>query len=289
MNRSSLARALDWDDPGTHVPKIRAFQTIFVCVLAAEYWARAIPKWEQLSTLYTTSLGVSTLLAVAVLGTPWKRLAFLGLAVTQAAVVWAEFPAAGNHAYLELFLCLLCAALDGREPDDQRLFLRAVRWMVCVIFVYGGLQKWIHGYYSHGQFLAFSLLTESFRPVLRPLLPADEFARLVAYTGQPGSGPYLVSSPLFLIFSHGVYLVEIALAPLLLLPATRVFGLFAAIGFMAGIEAAARELFFGLVFVNAILCFARTDLNRRLIPVFVSVLIVLLLIRAGVLPEMTFY
>ena len=55
------------------------------------------------------------------------------------------------------------------------------------------------------------------------------------------------------------------------------------------IQAGARELFFGLLFTNAMLLFVRSDLNRRLVPLFAAVLVGLALVRFGVLPEMVFY
>ncbi len=38
---------------------------------------------------------------------------------------------------------------------------------------------------------------------------------------------------------------------------------------MAVIECAARELFFGALFINLLLLFPRRDLNSRLLPLFV--------------------
>ncbi len=280
---------LDGDDAGTRAGKMRAFAIVLALIIGTEYWARAIPKWGALAPLYSVSLGLATLLCLAALSERFRRPAFAALALVQAVVIWQEFPAAGNHAYLELVFCLLCAGLRAERDDEQVLFLRAVRWIVCLVFFYGGLQKLVHGYWAQGMFLAFSLSFESFRGALRFLLPADELTRLAALRGEVGDGPYLVASPLFVALSHATYLVEMALAPALAWARTRALAVGAALAFLFAIELGAREVFFGLAVANAILLLLRGDLHRRLIPLFAALLALLLLVRVGVLPDVVFY
>jgi hypothetical protein len=290
LSADRILRVLDDDDASWRFAKIRAFEIIFALILVTEYWARAIPKWDGLTQLYTVSLAVVSVLSLAALTMRARTIAFAGLALTQAVVLWREFPAAGNHAYLELVFCLLCALLDPRQAEEQKLFLRAARAIVCIVLFYGGVQKMVHGYYSHGQYLAFSIgASPSFRGLLEHLMPAAELERLAAYKGEIGDGPYLVASGLFVALSRAVYLAEMALAVLLVVPATRRLGVWGATLFVVAIEIGAREVFFGLVFVNALLLFLRTDLNRKLIGAFAALLAALLLIRVGVLPEVVFY
>jgi hypothetical protein len=290
---SWTARALnllDGDLVAQRSSKIRAFEIIFVMILVTEYWARAIPKWGGLSGVYVVSLALATVLGPLALAWPTRRAAFAALAATHAVIVWREFPAAGNHAYLELILCALAAFLDPRRPQEQTLYLRSVRWLVCIVLFYGGVQKAVHGYYWRGQFLLYSLgATPWFAAVFRPLIRDADFVRLAAYKGEVGDGPYLVDGIGFAAFSNAVYLLEIALVPLLLIPRTRKLGVLATVAFLAAIEVGARELFFGLVYINAVLLFWPSDLNRRLIGVFAAVLAALMLVRVGVLPEMVFY
>lgn len=280
---------LDDDADATRRARIDAFSVILALLIGTEYWARALPKWDGLAPLYVASLAAATLLCTAALVVPWRRAAFAGLALTQAVVIWQEFPAAGNHAYLELVFCLLCAVLDPHRSGEQILFVRAVRWLVAVVFFYGGLQKLVHGYWAHGEYLAFSLTSPSFAAVLGPLLPPDELARLLAFTGAVGDGPYRVASPLFVAVSQATVLAELALAPALLWRRTRTAAVAAALVLLCAIEAGAREVFFGLVFANAILLFLRGTLHRRLVPVFAIVCTLLLLVRLGVLPDVVFY
>jgi hypothetical protein len=280
---------LDGDDPGTQLSKVRAFEWIFVLIVCTEYLARAALKSNDLGLNYWVSLPLICALAVVALSARWGRLAFVGLAIAQTVRICNEFPAAGNHSYLELLLCLLCASLNVRDREERKLFLRAVRWMTCVVFFYAGVQKLVHGYYFRGQLLLYSIGIEAFRPVLHLLLPHDDFVRLSQYHLQAGDGPFLVSSSLIVVLSNATYIIEIGLAVLLLLRRTRQLAVIGAIVFLVGIEAAAREFFFGLIYINMLLLFLERDVNRRLVGVFGVILGCLLLVRLKVLPQVIFY
>lgn len=285
----SVLAFLDGDDPGTELSKVRAFEWILVLIVCAEYWSRATPQFNDLGLNRWVSLSLVSALAAATFSDRWGRAAFVGLAVTQLVRIWNNFPGGGNHAYLELLLCILCAALNVRAPEERRLFLRAVRWMTCVVFFYAGVQKVVHGYYFRGQLLAYSMGIEAFRPVLHLLLPHDDFVRLSQYHLQAGDGPYLISSPLVILLSNVTYVIEMALPALLVLRRTRQLAVVGAIVFLAGIEAAAREFFFGLIYLNMLLLFLERAVNRRLVGVFAAVLACLLLVRFKILPEVIFY
>jgi hypothetical protein len=271
------------------VAAVRAFETTFVLVLLTEYWLRAVPRWGQLAPAYYGHLALGTVLCAAALHVAWRRVALAGLAVGHAVLVWREFPATGNHAYLEVLLCLLGAFLVVDDPAERRLHVRAVRWMVVAIFTWSGVQKLVHGYWVHGQYLAYALDTAGFRPVLGLLLRPEELTRLAGYRGAVGDGPYLVESWRLLAVSNGTWLVEMALGPLLVWRRTRVAAAVAGLGLLVGIEVGAREVFFGLVFANAILTFLPPAAHRRAVVPAVLVLLALTLSRLGILPEATFY
>ena len=279
---------LDNDDLPGAARRIRAYEAIFVAALVAEYWCRALPKWGLLAPNYYVSLAVASLLGPVALLPRWRQMAFAALAVGHGSVVWNEFPAAGNHAYLEVYFCALAAMIDLREEREQVLYLRAVRWMVVVILFFSGVQKVVHGYYFGGEHLAFSLWIESFRPVLRPLMSAEEFQRILAYSQQVGDGPYRVDSIPLLLISNAVWMLEIALAPLLLVRRTRLLAVLLAMGLLLAIELGARELFFGMVFVNAILFFAPARWHERAMIPLIVFCGVLLLMAVGILPGMRF-
>ena len=282
-------RLIDDADGTDQVARARAFELILILVVGTEYWLRAVPKWGQLTPAYYGHLAVATLCCLAALHLPWRRAALAVLAVSHAGLVWREFPSAGNHAYLETLFLGLAAFLRTSDQAEARIFVRAVRWMVVIIFFYSGLQKLLHGFWVHGQYLAFSLDSAGFRPLLRLLLSPDEYDRLAALGGQPGDGSYRVTSWPLLAVSNGTWLAEMALAPLLVWRRTRLAAAVLGLLLLSGIELGAREVFFGFIFVDATLCFFPARFHRLAVPVIALALLALTLSRLGLLPEATFY
>lgn len=287
MNR--LLAWLDGDASDDPLPHLRLFARVFVLVLGAEYWARAIPTWSQLAPLYVWALGTVTVGCAATFVPGLARPAFALLAATHAAVIAAEFPATGNHAYLELYALLLLALLRPADPAEGRVLRRSLCWLVCLVLFASGLQKIAHGYYFQGQYLAYSLWIESFRPVLAPLFRPDEYARLTAFPADLGSGPFLVTSPAVLAVSNLVYATELLLPVLLLWPPTRTLGVAGTLAMLAGIEVAAREVFFGLVFANGVLLFLPRAAPAGVVLAVAAFLAWLLLGAIGVVPAMVYH
>jgi hypothetical protein len=292
LGAGRFAFALGWLGGGeswVRAAQVVAFERIVLLVIGVEYWCRGLARWNDLSTAYVASLGAATVLCVAGLVTPCRRVAFGALAAIHATVVWNEFPATGNHAYLEVMLCLLGAFLDPRVESDRVLFVAAGRWLAVVILFYSGLQKLVHGYYFHAEYFAFSLWIESFRTVFQWLLPADELRRLTAFAGNPGDGPYAVRSPLVVAIANLTWIAEMTLAPALLCRRTRPFAIAAAVALIVGIELAAREAFFGLLYVNLILLFLDRPWHPKVVAPVAALLAMLLAIRLGWLPPVVFY
>lgn len=285
-------RRLAWlgrGDPAVQQAQVLAFERIVLLVIGVEYWCRGLARWNDLSPAFVASLGGATGLCLLALWAPLRRPAFLGLASVHAFVVWSEFPAAGNHAYLEVMLCALAALLDPREESDRILYVAAGRWLAVVILFYSGLQKLVHGYYFHAEYFAFSLWIESFRSIFRPLLPAAEYQRLTAFTGAPGDGPYVVRSAVVVALSNLTWIAEMLLAPALLWVTTRRLAVVLAIALIVAIELAAREAFFGLLYVNLILLFLDSRLHPKLVAPVAALLAALLMVRLGWLPPLVFY
>ena len=233
------------------------------------------------------ALGTATALGAA--AALWRdRRVFFGFALLQTWYVCYYFPLTGNHRYLEVLLAVLLGMFDERNAVERRLLLRAVRWTVVVVLFYSGLQKLTHGYFIDGQFLAWSLWRDSFRTALAPLLPADELVRLTGYGALPGDGPYRVVSPLFVMLSNGVWLAEISLALALFLRPRPVAWVLACV-FMVGTQVVARELFFGIEFIAAILLFARRNVLSPIVRPVAVLLVLGILVRLGWLPQVIFH
>ena len=298
MQETGLGRLfaiVDGDDPALRARRLRAFEAIFALVVGVETWLRALSSVGPLQPVDRALLAVVTPACVAIVvsaaAPAWRlrRPAFALIALCLASLLWREFPASGNHAYLELAVCLLGSLLSLDSPEEQLLELRAVRWMAVVIFFYSGLQKLVQGYYLHGEYLAFSFGSTSFRPVLALLADSGEIARLAALRGDVGDGPYRLGNAALLAASNATWILEIAIAPALCWRRTRSLAVGVALAFLLGIEAAAREAFFGLVFADAILLFARRDQHARALPLVAALLALLALIRLGIVPEVTFH
>lgn len=266
-----------------------AFQRVLALVVAAEYWTKTIRDRAQFESVDGVVLALVTVLAAAVFFGRFRRAAFAGLALLQAWWIGRFFPLAGNHRYLELILAVVFSALDGRCDEHRKLQMRAVRFMVVVVLFYSGLQKLVWGYWTRGQFLAFALGHEPFSSMLGRLVPTNELARLTAYSGAIGDGPFLPEAPLLIAASNLVWIAEIGIALLLLLPATRRRTWPIACLLVICIEFVARELMFGVEFCAALALFARADrLTRWVVPIAVF-LGWLVLVRLGLLPEVLFY
>jgi hypothetical protein len=270
-------------DPG------RSFQVILALVIFAEYWTKALQTWALVEAADVLALAIVSLLLAEVVHGRWRRSAFLGFALLQAWYVWTYFPLTGNHRYLELVLAGLFALLDDRKEDERRLLLRSLQWIFVVVLFYGGLQKVVHGYYFHGQFLSYSLWRVGFHAALGPLLPAQEFERLTSYAAAVGDGPYIVTSPVFLIVSNAVWFFEIALALMLCFRTTRRHAWLPGLLFVIAMEVVAREFMFGTEMACAMLLFARGDLMRRAILPVSILLAALVLMRAGLIPAFLFH
>lgn len=284
-----IAALVDGDERRVRARRLASFEQAFALVVGVEYWLRALPRWQGLTPLYFVLLAVATPACLAIVCRVARRAAFVVLAAAHAVLVWAEFPSTGNHAYLELVLCLFAAFLSPDDEGESLLYLRALRWIVVIVLFYSGVQKLVHGYWVGGEYLAFSLSSETYRNALGWLVAPGELARLAALRGEVGDGPYRVAGLPLRLAANATWSAEIALAPALCWRRTRPFALVAALVLVALIEVAAREVFFGLVFSIALLAFARHDLSTPTRVPVAALLLVLLLSQAGLAPELVFY
>lgn len=277
------------DAAGDRATGLRAFETILIVTIAAESWLRAASRFGETATAYRAQLVLISLGCLLAMRVAHRRMAFGVLALCLTVLAWGSFPATGNHVYLEIVLCLLAATLRVAVTREQGTYQSAVRWLVIVVLFWSGLQKLAHGYWVHGQYLAFSLSRPTFEPVLALLASPDELSRISSLRGEVGDGPYLASSPTLLAASNLVWTTELLLGPLLFWPRTRHVAAIATLVLIALVEIGAREAIFGLLFANATLLYLPAALHRRAIVVVGAALAAMLLSRLGVLPHVTFY
>ena len=277
-------------DRGGQAAIVRAF-TLFLLahvVVRTLQWTVEADDWLAARWLLTAALAGCALVA-------WRRPARARAAVTAAWVVLAvkfvaTFPTTSNHFLIE-FLCVgLVALCDPGDGDERALLLSGARWLTVIVFFYTGLQKVLYGTYFDAQFLGLTIGHKpSFAWLFGLVLPADELARLVAlHPLAPGAGPFAIRSSLALAMSNAVWIFELVTPALLVWRRTRPWAATAAVVVISAIEAGARELLFGVLFVNLLLLFYARPVNRAVLPASLAILAVLAGVRLGLLPEFWF-
>jgi hypothetical protein len=192
----------------------------------------------------------------------------------------AIFPDSSNHFFLEI-MCLLFASVARLDREEEAsVFVRGVRWLPVLVFVWSGINKAVYGTYFNGAYLGSILAHGGFASVFGWLMSGQELQALLS--AQP-PGPYAFASPLALAASNAVWLGEIAAGILMLVPRWRGAGAALGLLVLAGIQLGARELMFGMLMLNILACFGPVAWSRRLLPVSAVVYALLLAVRiAGV-------
>ncbi len=252
-------------DGGESEAKARGYFFVLVVIYATECLSIAIRQrgsWIP-STWIEVTL-VPLLLAFCALSGRRQITAAALFGVVLFRVV-TTFPEGANHAYMLTLLFGLFACFDLQDPTERAWLLATAKWTLIVILFYSGLQKLLYGYYSHGEYFAYSIARyEHFRQFFSLLLPSQEIARLSTLRLENGAGPFRLHSNFGVLLSRGAYTAELILPFLLLHHRTRMLGVVGSILMIAVIEAAAREFSFGLQFVNLTLLFTVGRVNDRL-------------------------
>jgi hypothetical protein len=287
------ARVLSLTDDGDrahHAAIVRAFTLFLLAHVTVRtlLWAHRADDWLAGRYLLAAGLAGCALLA-------WRRperarAAATGAWALLAIKLVASFPITSNHFFIEFLCVALLVLCDPRDGAQRALLLEAARWLTVIVLFYTGLQKVLYGTYFDAQFLGLSIGHKpTFAWLFAWLVPADEIARLQAlHPLAPGNGPFAIRSPLALAAANGVWLFEMLAAPALVWRRTRPIAAVAALVVVACIEAGARELLFGLVFVNLLLLFFAHPVNRTLLPASLGALAALVASRLGLLPRFFF-
>jgi hypothetical protein len=295
-----LLRTTGDDAPHVARSKLRSYGRFLGLLVATEAWhALHYPAYRENVALHVAIALVLSTCAALLFWKPAERAAALVAVAALFVDLVSVFPENANHQYLGLVtmgLLALPRREGGREagPADPeareaRLVLQALRWLIPIGFFWAGVQKAFHGYWFGGEFLAVRIATDpTFANALGVFLSSDELARLTSLVPGYGVGPYRVDEPLFRLLSNGTWIAELALAPLLLVPRTRLFAATSVVLFLLVVELAARELFFGLTMTALALLYTRGDANRIALPCFAAVLFYLLATSAGWLPGFSF-
>lgn len=190
------------------------------------------------------------------------------------------YPDVSNHYLVEVLCVGVFALVDLEREEERDLCLRALCWLAAIVLFMSGLQKLLHGAYFEGEYLAYMVSsTDRFRDFFAPMLSSADLAHLDSLRGAidavpfqldrpvgPLPGPYRVESTPFLLASNAVWIAEMVVPLGLLWRRTRPVALLAAVLLMVGIVASSREFFFDTLFLNLLLLFARSAVNRKILP-----------------------
>jgi len=257
---------------------IGAFRLFLLAHVATRLWFWIFPVRDDLTAVRIALAAAGILALVAGFVPAYARAGTMLAAAALWVKLFLSFPTASNHSFIEIVFMTLLALFDLRSEDGRALFLQAGRWMIVIIFFYTGLQKVLYGTYFDGQFLGIEMVTQpKFTALFEWLLPEAEFGRLMALDPDDvGSGPYSVDNGLFLAMSNFVWIFELFAPLLLLVKRTRTAATLAIVAFTAAIQFGAREMMFGLLFINLALLFAPRPWNRWLLPVSLAAYAVLI-------------
>jgi hypothetical protein len=271
--------------------RMRAFGLIFFILYGSEILAKAAQRLDGagMAPVDWVEIGGISAGAVLLMRERWRQAGYGLVACVAIVRLGYGFPMSGNHAYLHATILGMLALFDPKEPEERAWQAGGLKWMLLVILFYSGLQKLLHGHYFRGEFFAYTISeSASFRHFMRWVLPAEEIDRIMRYGWETGSGPYRLYSPMGLFLSRAAFLGEILLPAIVFVKRTRSLGIIATALFIVGIELAARELFFGMIFLNMLLLFGPARLHLRLTWVFAALSVGLILSRAGILPGFHF-
>ncbi|MDF1667421.1 MAG: hypothetical protein P1V97_37090 [Planctomycetota bacterium] len=185
------------------------------------------------------------------------------------------FPSWANHEFLEFLLLFGLAFSDHSQLEDRTNCLCFARWLAVIVFFSSGVQKLLYQSYFRGSFLGVTIARGGkLSDFFQYLLTKEEFERLLSLGGVEGTGPYAIDSSLFLVLSNFVYLSEIGLAILLLIPGkARLIGVWGSVFLILGIELGAREIVFGCLILFLVIQFSSEKINRISYPILLSILI----------------
>ena len=266
-------------------PKLAAFIAIFAVHCAFREWTSLfdVNAPVPFSEASDRILPLAIIFSVCAVGCLLERTRGASLAVVVVALTYKGVelaPTWSNHFTIE-WITGVFLLLGSRHRDRYAMLCLALKWLLFAALFWSGAQKALHGTYFEGTYLAYAISHGArFADFFAWVLPAAEVDRLlsVAYPG-----PYRLESWLGIALANGIWIGEISCALMLLSDRLRPFGAVGALFLLTGIELAAREFMFGLLFLNLLLLYPHRDWNRRLSPLFLVAYCVLLLNRTGVI------
>lgn len=209
----------------------------------------------------------------------------LGLSLAAVALLLSniqQFPFTANHAGWGLIILLTLLMLCADTDEDRRRAANYLFLQGAVVVLWTGIQKVWYGTYFRGEFLILmARKRESFGSIMHFLLSQQEWEKFFAadVRGQD-STVWRSSSPLMLIASNAVWVLEILGPPLLLIRRIRPYVVVGLIAFLLMIQVSALEMVF-FSMASAVLGFGLTWKWHRALLVGNMLMLMVLLMGTG--------
>lgn len=248
------------------VIKARDYRRFLLALAAVHGWVSYVgTDHTQVNTIGLIAAVILTGSALAGLFRYTERRATVLALGTMLLRLAVTAPHAYNHLGLEAILMAGLATASTESADESRLGLQFARWVAVLVLFWSGVQKALHGCYFDGAFLGVAIAANDyFAAPLGAVFP-DEIARLRALPLRLGAGPFAFEPTALRALANFIWIAEIAVAPLLLVAATRTGAAALAIALVATIQLVARELVFGLMMVQVLLLFCPGRVPRPIL------------------------
>lgn len=202
-----------------------------------------------------------------------KTVLYIALSVLTVKMFY-HFPFNSNHLIIEFIALIFIITCANRSNDHDKLLCQMLRWVLFIILFFSGIQKILYGTYFNGTyFIYMARSTPSTHWFFGLFLPIEQIKAL-----KP-SDILLIKSPILMVISNGVYVLEILGSLLLLFPKCLKIAICTIFGVIVGIEMVAQEFLFGCLFLNLLLLHIPGDWNKRCLPLFIIFYFILFVIK----------
>jgi hypothetical protein len=271
---------------GLHAKTIELMYRYILAHLVCRTWLDVV--WHSNPVLTAVGCVMTAVLALTVIYGRRPEFTAIGALCVGCNVIVA-IPGGANHFFLEALVFLTFLACNPSKSGDRRLLTATLRWIPIAVMFHAGLKKVLFGTYFRGDFLAYQMYRDGYDTFFKPLLDPDEREQLLHLVNSGDDGPFVFRSLPALVASNAVYVTELIVAVLLLIPRYRRIGAFAGILVVVGIEFVAREIFFGLLLSNLLLMFTTRRLSHFAAKASICVAVGLVLLQLWVGRETRFF
>ena len=258
-----------------HQLAVYRFLQIIILHVGCREFIRGIDN--DLTYMLVFGTGVAVLAGISVFAYT-KQILVVALSICAAYLIYklvTVFPGSSNHFYVELLVTASSLLLLSRKIDEERsgIWKDYIMWLVVFVLAGSGVQKILAGTYLSTSFMAFKAINDPDFHDFFYRFGAQDVARL---SMQSRAVPMEFENAMLKFMTISIPFAEILAGVLMLIPRTRMFGVFMGLATLIGIEYVAKELMFGSVFAF-MMCYRFPDrIFTRLFIVFIAIYLLLI-------------